>query len=317
MAINTARDGFWGGDGSEAWNGIDTQVKQTISGLRVAQKVFGAKTLDATSVPADTFDPTAMTLTEGNTKPFIELAVTFTLTNGQVNNDPSGTAINILAPLAAKTLALAEDIIFFQGTDATLPSGVTIESGLNSFNGGILKQIAQPILINAGTQLPATSSGLEIYYAINNGLNQLLSQGQANPYSLILSTAASSVLGASAINSIPTITVLQQSAQTLGLTGGIYGSSALPPNIGLLVATAGNPTTIYIGPNDVTTEPTAKIASGLQQFRIFERVQIVAYDTRAFLALDFTNYLPAQAQTPASGTPQVQAPASNASGKGS
>lgn len=83
----------------------------------MAQKVFPTVTLaDVTSVPADVFNPDKMSIAEGLTKPYIELAVEFMLTNGQVNDEPTGATAVTLARLAAPTLALAEDMLIMRAT---------------------------------------------------------------------------------------------------------------------------------------------------------------------------------------------------------
>ena len=83
MTTSVNRAGFWN---DQVWGSIDDGVKQTVGAIRVVQMVFPTVQLaNATSVPADVFNPEKMSITEGLTRPFIELAVEFTLTNGQVN----------------------------------------------------------------------------------------------------------------------------------------------------------------------------------------------------------------------------------------
>ena len=77
-----------------------------------------------------------MSIREGHTVPYVELAVEFPLTNGQVNEDPAGCTAITLSKLAAKSLALAEDAIILQGGDVELPQGVRIESGEEAVSTG-------------------------------------------------------------------------------------------------------------------------------------------------------------------------------------
>jgi hypothetical protein len=89
------------------WKSINDGVTQSVGAIRVAQKVFPATQLaGVTSVPADIFNPETMSIAEGHTRPYIELAVEFPLTNGQVNDDATGATAITLAKLAAKSLAL-------------------------------------------------------------------------------------------------------------------------------------------------------------------------------------------------------------------
>ena len=91
MATTVNRAGFWN---DTVWASIDDGVLASVGPIRVAQKVFMPVLLtDATSVPADRFDPQQMSIEEGITKPYVELAVEFSLTNGQVNDDPNGITV--------------------------------------------------------------------------------------------------------------------------------------------------------------------------------------------------------------------------------
>ena len=59
----------------------------------------------------------------------------------------------------------------------------------------------------------------------------------------------------------------------------------LPQNRGLLVALAGDPTSLYVG-REATTEFVRKDGSKYF-FRVVERIQFVARDPRAFVLLKF------------------------------
>jgi Encapsulating protein for peroxidase len=281
VSSSTNREGFWT---DQVWSSIDEGVAASVGAIRTAQKVFPAEPLaDTTSVPAGVFDPATMAIAEGLTKPYIELAVEFPLTNGQVNQDPTGTTAITLSKLAAKALALAEDIVFLQGTDATLPSGVRIESGAESGRQGLLGLVSdQKITVRPPDRGAPTNSGGEILSAIAKGIALLTSQVQAPQFALIEDTNAFAATWGSVINGAPAYTVLNPV-----LTGGIYGTGGMPPNTGLLIALGGDPTTIFIG-TDATTEPTFQDRGGLYYFRTFERVQCVALDKRAFVRLDFS-----------------------------
>jgi hypothetical protein len=82
-------------------------LPKAVGAIRVLQKVFPTVQLaNATSVPADVFNPEKMSIEEGLTRPLIELAVEFPLTNGQVNDEPTGATAITLTKLAAKSLAV-------------------------------------------------------------------------------------------------------------------------------------------------------------------------------------------------------------------
>jgi|GEM_PF-987043 len=280
MSTSDNRAGFWTPD---VWTSIDDGVTTSIGAIRVAQNVFPAWPLpNTTSVPADIFDFRNMSIAEGEMLPFAELAVEFSLTNGQVNDDPTGATAITLSKLAAKSLALAEDIIIFQGRDTDLPQGVRIESGGKAIGHGLLGLVnEQTIIVQPPDQDVPTNSGGAILAAIAEGMRLLIEQGQARPYALIEGTNAWAATWGSVINGEPAYRILNEV-----LTGGIYGTGAMPPDTGLLVALGGDPTTIYVG-TDAVTEPTQQERSGLFSFREFERIQFVARDPRAFVKLDF------------------------------
>jgi uncharacterized linocin/CFP29 family protein len=281
MPNNLNRDNIWNG---QVWKSLDDAVQTAVGAIRVAQKVFPTMQMaDVTSVPADIFNPEEMRITEGQTKPYIEIAVEFPLTYGQVNEGANGHTGVTLAKLAAKSLALVEDLLFFQGKDVQLPPAVRIESGLDSAGQGLLGLVSKDrtITVNPPNPNAPTNSGGEILAAVAQGIALLTKDLQAPPFALILDTNAYAATWGSVINGAPASTVLEPV-----LTGGMCGTGAMPANTGLLVALGGEPTTIYYS-HDPITEHTQKDREGRYFFRVFERVQFVARDHQAFVKLLF------------------------------
>jgi uncharacterized linocin/CFP29 family protein len=275
------RAGFWD---DSVWSSIDDGVTKTAAAIRVAQKVFPAVHLpNVTAIPADRFDAEKMSIAEGVTKPYIELAVQFPLTNGQVSADAQGSAAITVSKFAARNLALAEDMVILQGktSRAQLPPNVNVESGANSAGDGLIGLAANSVRVHAAdTEMPNNSGG-PVLAAITAGIALLTKDIQAPPYALILDAEAFGSTWGSVINGAPASTVLNTM-----ITGGVYCTGAMPPRTGLLIALGGDPTTIYIG-GDPTTEPTHRDGAGNNYFRTFERIQYVARDARAFVRLDF------------------------------
>lgn len=276
-----SRENFWDAD---VWASIDDGVSTSVGAIRAAQKIFPIEQLaNTTSVPAGIFDPTTMAIVEGLTKPYIELAVEFPLTHGQVNEDPTGSAAITLSKLAAKSLALAEDIVILQGADADLPDFVRIESGGESLGRGLLGLASErKVIVPPPDPGAPTNSGEEILSAIARGIALLTSQAQAPQFALIVDTNAYAATWGSVINGAPAYTVLNPV-----LTGGIYGTGGMPADTGLLIALGGDPTIIYVG-SDAVTEPMHQGRGGVYLFRTYERVQYVARDKRALVRLDFS-----------------------------
>jgi hypothetical protein len=288
MTTTTNRAGFWN---DQVWTSIDDGVSKTVTAIRVVEKVFPTAQLpDVNSVPADEFDPKEMSITEGITKPYMELAVEFQLTNGQVNSDAAGTTAIALSKLAAKTLAVGEDFLILQGKHGERPEKLKIESGADSLNSGLIGLAKHHVEVAAPDKGAPTNSGAEILAALSKATALLTSNQQAPPYAMIAGTDAAAAMWGTVINGSPAYTVLSSL-----LTGGIYGTSAMPARTALLIALGGDPTTVYLGV-DATTEPTHKGGAGRYFFRTFERVQCVARDARAFVKLEFS-YL-ARAKAP-------------------
>ena len=281
MANNSNRAGFWS---DQVWAAMDDGVTTAASAIRVAQNVFPTVPLaNVTSVPADIFDPDRMSIAEGLTKPFVELAVEIALTNGQVNQDPTGEAAITLSKLAARSLALGEDMVILQGNKAELHHTVRIESGGESLHNGILGLVHNEhiVVVQPPDGRAPTNSGGEILAAVAKGIALLTKKLQAPPFALIEDTRAFAATWGSVINGAPAYSVLNPV-----LTGGLFGTGAMPDHTGLLIALGGDPTTIYCGA-DAKTEPTHQGSAGQYLFRTFERIQFVARDPRAFVRLDF------------------------------
>jgi uncharacterized linocin/CFP29 family protein len=282
MPNNLNRTGIWT---DQVWKSLDEAVRTQVGNIRVAQKALPTMQLaGTTTVPADVFDPQTISISEGQTKAYLEIAVRFPLTYGQVNEDGGGRTALTLAKLAAKSLALAEDTAIFQGDKALSGlSGVTVESGKGSMGDGLLGLVSKDntVYVNPSDPNNPTNSGGEILAAIAKGIAILTAELQAQPFSLILGTDSYAATWGSVINGIPAYTVLNPV-----LTGGIYGTPSMPADAGLLIALGGEPTTIYFSA-DPMTEHTQKDEGGRYFFREFERVQFVARDSRAFVKLNF------------------------------
>jgi hypothetical protein len=276
---NNNHNGFWN---DQVWKSVDDGVLNAVGAIRVARKVFPTTQLSGSSVPADVFNPETMSIADGLTRPYVEFSARFVLTYGQVNEDPTGATMITLSKLAARSLALAEEIITWQGRNGALPSTVQIESGAESIGDGILGLVHdRTIVVEPPDPGTPTNSGGPILAAIAKAIALETEYLMAPPWALVAGTNAYAAIWGSVINGAPAYTVLSPV-----LTGGIYGTGAMPAHHALFISLGGEPTSIYCC-NDPVTEPTQKEKSGQYSFRIFERVQHVARDHRAFVKLDF------------------------------
>jgi uncharacterized linocin/CFP29 family protein len=278
-ANNLNHDQLWTAD---VWQDIDQAVLAEVGPTRVLQKVITPTPMPgAVNVPADKFDPDKMSMLEGLTKPFLEISVHFSLTQGQVDNECTLHTARTLAKLAAKNLALAEDSLFFQGKDAPLPPKVRVVNK-DSADHGLLGAAATRYVHVPALAGKAGVYGEEIFRAVTRGIAELIKVGQPGPFALILQSEIYADTYAPVRDSL----AIAADRLIPLLTGGFYGTGTLPESTGLLFSLCGEPTSIFVAA-DATTAYTQEDEEGSFRFLVFERVQYIARDHRAIIKLDF------------------------------
>jgi hypothetical protein len=124
--------------------------------------------------------------------------------------------------------------------------------------------------------------GEETFSAVTKGIALLAAKAQAPKFALFLPVEAY------ADTFVPpgdqSLITTAERIKPL-VEGGFMEVVTLPQDKGLLVALAGDPTSLHVG-REATTEFVRK--EGAQYFfRVVERIQFVARDPRAFVLLDF------------------------------
>jgi uncharacterized linocin/CFP29 family protein len=280
MTNSFGRDKVWN---DAIWGEIDTAVSWEVGRLRVAQKIFTASPSSSNQyVPSDVLDVEKMTIAEGRTTPYLEISVDFPLTQGQVDNEDLNRQGKFLAKIAAKNVALAEDKLFFQGKDAPLDSTVRVVNRESAGTGLLGLPDIKEITVSALEEKPGTY-GSNTFRAVAKGIAELIRDAQPGPYALILESSIfadtyAPVSGDSLTTTADRLLPL--------LPGGFYATGTIPASTGLLISLGGEPTTLYVG-QDTTTAYTQESPNGDSRFRVFERVQIIARDARAFVKLNF------------------------------
>jgi uncharacterized linocin/CFP29 family protein len=116
MNENLGRDRLWN---QQIWSDIDNAVRDEVGRVRVAQRVFPCILLpNAQQVPKDQLSTKAsdiLKIQEGQTKPFVEIWVEFSLTQSQIDSEESLHTGRTLARLAANKIAAKEDSLLFHG----------------------------------------------------------------------------------------------------------------------------------------------------------------------------------------------------------
>jgi uncharacterized linocin/CFP29 family protein len=267
---------------TDIWKKIDQSVYDEVKRIRVAASVFIPRPMpNEISVSGDEVDINTLTLNE-NTLPFVEISQSFSLTDNQIEKEAVlGTAV-ILARMAAKSVAMAEEIILFGGRESPvpLPPGINIQR-LESARQGLLGLAAETRQVVRPAGNPPGVFGEANFDAVSDGINRLVARGQPGPYALFLSPPR---YADSHRSLTPTLVTAADRMKPL-LPGGFHATVGLPANRGLLVSLGGEATSLVVSQDTITG--FTQQDDHLSRFRVFERIQFVVRDPRALLRLEF------------------------------
>jgi uncharacterized linocin/CFP29 family protein len=275
MNGSLGRDKVWN---QQIWSDIDKAVQEEVGRIRVAQKVFPSTVVNnALPVSTKRIVP-VKSLKPGPTpdefQPLFEISSNFQLTQAEVDGEEDVHLATSFARSAASVIADAEDTILFLG--ATGAPGSVDVTNKPAIPPGFVAEAAQ--------YTPPTSVATDlsdILTAVRNGMAALNGRAQPGPYALFLSPNRYAQAFAQQAKGL-----LQTPGDQLEhvVTGGFYMVNSLPDSVGILVSLGGEPTRIILG-TDAITAFTFTDAKGNYQFRVFERIQMVVRDGRAFQTL--------------------------------
>jgi len=251
--------------------------------------------MNPTEIPNDVINFADLSIQEGQTKTLVEIYHEFPLTATQVSKEPQLKTCKTLARMAAKALALAEDTVIFQGKDGRLPANVKADLIASSGHGLLGEadpedaddddpnKVSTPIEVRPPIHpKPGVLFGENVFSAVAEGIAKLTAKAQAPKFALFLPVKvyADTFVPPSDASLVTTAERIRPLVE-----GGFMETVILPQDRGLLVALAGDPTSLYVG-RETTTEFVRKEGSKFF-FRVVERVQFVARDPRAFVLLKF------------------------------
>jgi uncharacterized linocin/CFP29 family protein len=300
MNGNLGRDRVWN---DHIWSEIDKAVREEVGRARVAQKVFPSTVVNnvlpvsASRVwpppalpalaPVDVFQP------------FFAISTGFVLTQAQVDGEENVGLAASFARSAASQIAAAEDRLLFFGPTGIpgLPAGVAVTNqpalppGFVAEAANYPPPIQVPPLVRGGPP-PAVQVGDlgEIVTAIAQGIAALNGRAQPGPYAFFVPPNRYAQIFAPVGPGL-----LQTPGDQLNhvVTGGLYMVNSLgavpapfPADIGILVSLGGEPTKIILG-SDAMAAFTFTDAAGNYFFRVFEPIQMVVRDGRAFQTIQF------------------------------
>jgi uncharacterized linocin/CFP29 family protein len=231
----------------------------------------------ADAIPARQFDPATMTINDGETYALCEISVRFNLTQRQIDNEGTLHTCQVLAPMAARAVALAEDRLLVEGADVELDSRVKVVNR-SAMRHGLLGYARQ------GEKGQSSEGEASIFKTVMAGIGAFIAGGQPPPYALFLHASAYESMHAI----VPDSQLSPADRLSPLLQGGLYFTGALTLGSGLLASLAGNHTTIYVA-QDAITAFTHVDEVGNYHFRVFEQIQYGVLDGRALLPLTFSH----------------------------
>jgi uncharacterized linocin/CFP29 family protein len=302
MNGSLGRDRVWN---DQIWGEIDKAVREEMGRIRVAQKVFPSTVVNnVLPVSASRVGPPGFIVPPPGPvvdvfAPFFEISTQFVLTQAQIDGEENVRLAVSFARLAASQIAAAEDTLLFHGPlgVGVLPGGVVVANPLAIPRGFVAE--AAPVTYPPVWVPPPFRpiAGINwgdlgfIVEAVAQGIANLNRRGQPGPYALFVPPRRYAQIFAPVGPGL-----LQSPGDQLShvVTGGLYmvNSLGVPPapapnnEIGILVSLGGEPAKIILG-SDATTAFTFTNAVGNYFFRVFEPIQMVVRDGRAFQRIRF------------------------------
>jgi len=239
--------------------------------------------------------------------PFFEISTQFVLTQAQVDGEENVRLAASFARSAASQISAAEDALLFFGPAAMVPPAM-VPPGINVTNQPVVPPVLPPGIVAEAAAYPAIQVPPvlrpdpgpppvipgdlgEIMTAVAQGIAALNARAQPGPYALFVPPFRFAQIFAPVGPGL-----LQTPGDQLNhvVTGGLYmvnslAAAAAPPfpnDVGILVSLGGEPAKIILG-SDAMTAFTFTNAVGNYHFRVFEPIQMVVRDGRAFQTIQF------------------------------
>ena len=264
-------------------------LQKTMGPIQVAQQVFPTiVTGSDNSIPADTIDLETGIPSTGATRSFATLRKPFQLFPVHVEDTALTMASNQVT-LAGQALALVEDMLFFQGSEAALPKigSQTVDlttAGLAKLERGLLGVAKSNKVIQVPRGKDRGAWGLATYAAVVAAIADFTSNLQGPPYALIVPPE----VFADANLPLPgnAVATAASAIQALLATGQFVMSPGLPGDLGMIASMGGKTTTLYIGTGPVVEYNAYD--NSTYSFTARESIQFLNVDPRSLIALEFT-----------------------------
>lgn len=262
-------------------------LKTVMGPMRIAQHIFPTIVRgNDNPIPADIVDLKTGIPSTGQTKGVATILKSFSLFQVHID-DPDLTMAMNQVMLAAQSLGLVEDALYFQGQGAPLPQGVSLQNDDKQKLGRGLLGIAES---NRTIQVPPSKDkegvgtyGSATYAAVVEGISLFSANSQGMPYALILEPDMYADANVPLEDS--SIIAPASAIQALVEPGGFVMTPGLPPKTGLLVSLGGQTTTLYVGTGPVIERNT--YATGIYTLDAKESIQFHNIDSRSLIKLVF------------------------------
>jgi Encapsulating protein for peroxidase len=277
--LNYRRDELWD---AATWADIDQAVLDEVQRVRLARKLFPTEDLGAAtggvpswvSTAAVVTAPPPLSIPAGNAEPFVEISMPFDLTTAQAEAENTLHTARALARLAAKWVAMAEDLVVFRARTLGAPglTAITVVPG-----SGIWQRGNRRVLPRGGARAQ------RLLGAIDGGLAQLGASGWPAPYALVLGANLYRAYF-SQLNPPTPETPERQLGDRLS---NVAVTGAVRRGQGVLVSLAGDPITIYAAHEASASfiGETSSARGPVYNFKVSERFQFVIRDASAIVSL--------------------------------
>src|SRR5271165_2959504 len=254
-------------------------LKTTMGPIQVAQQVFDTiVTGNDNSIPADTIDAEG-TPTTGETRRFATLRKPFSLYPLHVN-DAALTVASNQVTRAAQALALLEESLFYQGTEAKIDKEIVPVAEQKKLGEGLLGIAKKEIEVKYKI---APRYGVKTYEAVVDGIAEFTKHQQGPPYAVILSPETFADANYPLQNEA--MVTPASAIQALLASGPFVTSPGMPSKTGLLASLGGKATTLYIGTCPLVEFNT--FDKSVYWFSARESIQFLNTDDRSLIKLKF------------------------------
>lgn len=288
---NNGRDKIWTqGDETKNWDKIDAAVQVELKAARMAEKFLlpppNGPVGNVSVVPSLIIDQETMTVDETVMTSLVDMWVEFRLTHSQIEREGElSTALN-LARSAANTLASAENVLLFQGTEGVeavkkFKQRVEFRRPLHVFT-GLLEDVDQAHTIHVQPiQETPLKYGAHTFEAVVQALDLLQSDGISDPYWVGLDPAIHSDTYASQNN-----TFIYAAEVIKPLAYGFFSANGVPRHEGFVISLKGGSMDMVVG-TDPITQYTLMDDDGFYHFRVYECFAYRKMDRRTIVKLVF------------------------------